>query len=91
MLTAWNWELNKKMKHIEYYITTTNSTSEELINETLNSLMDSDVDKKFSALLVGKITDDGTTHFTIKGTWHTYQVFLDLTKNYGFSIEHFEE
>ena len=91
MLTAWNWELNKKMKHIEYYITTTNSTSEELINETLSSLMDSDVDQKFSASLVGKIADEGTTHFTIKGTWHTYQVFLDLTKNHGFSIEHFEE
>lgn len=91
MLSAWNWQLNKKMKHIEYYITTTNSTADDLINETLNSLMDSDVDRKFSASLLNKTADGDSTHFTIKGTWHTYQVFLDLAKNSTFSIEHFEE
>lgn len=91
MLTAWNWQLNKKMKTIQYYITTTDTSAEELINETINSLMDSDVDQKFSVSLMDRSTDEDTTHFTIKGTWNSYKLFLDLAKNSTFSIEHFEE
>jgi len=75
---------------IEYYV---GVLPEDI--DTMNSFineLNSSIDEDFNVEVVGQFDDpNGYYSYTIKGTWKSYQAFLDKTDSFVKSVEHFEE